>query len=113
MIDEEEWALDLQKDRQTRTQNPDVPFDVQRNNLKEELDYYKNKLKQSCHEKSKTAIKENLEKLIYLRGKSTALTLGQIKDMYGELSDSTISYYSKKYQDDCFELLKITKELCK
>ena len=113
MIDEEDWALDLQKDRLARQQNPAVPFDIQRKNLIEELKYFKNKLKQACAEKSKTGVRENLDKLIDLRAKSTALTLQQIKDMYGELSDDTIDYYTKKYQDDCFELLQITKGLCR
>lgn len=105
MVDfEEQWSIALKKGKQQAGKQTQVPLTVQKKQLQEEMEYYKDKLRQNLKDKQISEIKKNLNTLVELRGKQMKIRLQEVEQKFGTIPTEHLKYYSKKYIEDCSAL---------
>ncbi|MFH1946678.1 MAG: hypothetical protein ABIJ23_00760 [Candidatus Magasanikbacteria bacterium] len=99
---EQQWAKTIKKSKQGQVVTR-VNSNLQKKQIKEELDYFKQKLWQALEQKNQEATKDILKKLIKTRSRLLKLLLSQRNiDQEKELEN---------YYHDCFSVTKIASKL--
>ncbi|OGH66924.1 MAG: hypothetical protein A3B90_01800 [Candidatus Magasanikbacteria bacterium RIFCSPHIGHO2_02_FULL_41_13] len=105
-----EWAEALRKAKQGEKQKqPKLSFSSQSKitveQLEEQMEYYKNKLREAVRNNNKSEIQNMIDRMITCHSRITALLIKNEKDL-GEADNSpTISAHLQKYFSDCAKLL--------
>ena len=99
---EQQWAKTLKQTKQQTTKKK-LPIKVQEKQIKEEMEYFKNKLKKNTKDKNKIQIKKTYQTLIKLRAKLCVIEMKK-KEEESYLDEETRNKLIADYIKDCTRL---------
>jgi hypothetical protein len=110
MSDQYQWAEALRKAKQGEKQKQsNLNFSSQSkitiDQLEEQMEYYKNKLREAVKNKNKEEIQNMIDRMITCHSRMTALLIKNEKDLGESDNSPTISAHLQKYFSDCAKLM--------
>lgn len=108
---ERQWAVALKKSQQQTKQNKNVPVDLWKKQVKEEMDYFKTELKKYIQIKNENKIEEILKKLFGLRAEQIEIFNQEMIEKFGFVDEDKLKKEIKRYYVDCKKILQATKSL--
>ncbi len=108
---ERQWAVALKKSQQQTKHNKNVPIDVWKKQVTEEMDYFKAEIKKYIRVKNESKIKEILKKLFKLRAEQIEIFNQEMLEKFGFADENKLEKEIKKYYLDCKKILQATKSL--
>ncbi len=107
-----EWAEALRKAQHTAKQNiPTVGFSfepkISLEQLQEQMNYYKEKLKEALKTKNTAEIQNLIDRIINNHARQTAFLIKKEKSLGAKDTSPTIDAHLQKYFSDCKKLLQI------
>lgn len=108
---EHQWSIALKKGKQQADKQAQVPLDIQKKQLTEEMTYYKTKLRQNLKAGHIPDVEKTLKTLMELRGKQVGVKLQAVEKKFGTLPKEYIKYYCQQYIKDCTGLVASAQAL--
>ena len=103
---EQEWALALKRAKhQLGGRQQTVSFDIQKKQVKEELDHFKKILHQAFQDQNQTELDRAVNRLITLRAKQVGIHLQEETDQGFTINSFMLERACRRYYHDCYRLL--------
>lgn len=108
---EQTWAYELQRAKNTTLRNASSPISLQKKTLEEQIRSAKVLLFDAIGSKDVATTEKHLKAVIQLRAKQTAILIEEVKQLYGNTPQNVLDIYTKTYARDCMQLTKAVQHL--